>query len=161
MVPIGGTIEIQFPNNSTAVPAIKPHCRSAVSMGSALDGFNTGKPAVNVQGEIGCTVQNTYSWIITGFDTLAAGSQVKIYGFIDFPTVPLNSLGMGYICTYSNQDATNAFVNARTISYLTTNYPFPVQNLTWNVDPVFTMKNLQPLRAGYVGELKFLLNFNY
>lgn len=50
MVPIGGTIEIQFPNNATAVPAIKPHCRSAVTMGSSLNGFNTGKPAVNVEG---------------------------------------------------------------------------------------------------------------
>jgi hypothetical protein len=102
-------------------------------------------------------VQNTYSWIITGFDTLAAGSQVKIFGFIDFPTVPLNSLGMGYVCTYSNQDATSAFANARTISYLTTNFPFPVQNLTWNVDTAMTMKKTQPLRTGYVGEFKFVL----
>ena len=49
-VPVGGTIEIQFPNNATAVPAIKPHCRSAVNMGSALMGYNTGKPSTNVQG---------------------------------------------------------------------------------------------------------------
>lgn len=48
MVPVGGTIEIQFPNNATAVPAIKSHCRSAVTLGSALNGYNTGKPSVNV-----------------------------------------------------------------------------------------------------------------
>ena len=71
-------------------------------------GYNTGKPTLNVQGEIGCLVQNSYSWIITGFDTLPAGSQVIIYGTIDFPTVPVNSFGTGYVATYSNQDATNA-----------------------------------------------------
>lgn len=159
MVPVGGTIEIQFPNNATAVPAIKPHCRSAVTMGSALDGYNTGKPSVNVQGEVGCLVQNSYSWIITGFDTLPANSQVKIYGLIDFPTVATNSLGMGFVCTYSNQDATNVFTTGKTIGYLTTNFPLPVQNLTWNVDPVMSMLKSQPLRTGFVGEFKFLLNF--
>lgn len=126
-------------------------------MSSSLNGYNTGKPSVNVEGEVGCTVQNTYSWIITGFDTLAAGSQVQIYGFIDFPTVPLNTLGMGYVCTYSNQNS-NAFVNAKTISYLTTNFPFPVQNLTWNVDTEMTMLRTQPLRIGHVGPFKFILN---
>lgn len=50
MVPVGGTIEIQFPSNANTVPAIKPHCRSAVTMGSALKGFNTGKPTTNMQG---------------------------------------------------------------------------------------------------------------
>ena len=50
LIPKGGSIEIQFPNNSTTVPAIKTHCRSAVTMGSVLYGDNTGKPSVNVQG---------------------------------------------------------------------------------------------------------------
>jgi hypothetical protein len=45
-----GTIEIQFPNNSTLVPSIKPHCRSVVTLGSALKGDPTGKPSVNMQG---------------------------------------------------------------------------------------------------------------
>jgi hypothetical protein len=127
-----------------------------VTLGSALNGFKTGKPTVNVQGEVGCLVQNTYSWIITGFDVLPAGSQVKIYGFIDFPTIATNSLGMGYVCTYSNQDA-NTFANAKTIDYLSTNFPLPVQNLTWNVDTTMAMLKTQPLRINYVGELKFLL----
>lgn len=97
-----GTIEIQFPNNSTLVPSIKPHCRSAVTLGSALNGDPTGKPSINIQGEVGCSVQNSYSWIITSFDTLSSGSQVKIYGQIDFPTILTASLGTGYIATYSN-----------------------------------------------------------
>lgn len=158
-VPVGGSIEVQFPNNSTAVPAIKPHCRSAVTLSSALNGYKTGKPSVNVEGEIGCLVQNTYSWLITGFDALPAGSQVNIYGFIDFPTVAVNSLGMGYVCTYSNQDVTSAFNNAKTIDYLTTNFPLAVQNLTWSLDTTMPMLKTQPLRVNYVGEFKFVLNF--
>lgn len=82
---------------------------------------------------------------------MAAGSQVYIYGQIDFPTIATNSLGMGYICTYSNQDSTSAFLNARTIDYLTTNFPLPVQNLTWNIDTSLTMTKTQPLRINYVG----------
>jgi len=149
-VPIGGTIEIQFPSNTTMVPAIKPHCRSAVTLGSALNGFNTGKPALNVEGEVGCTVQNNISWIITGFDTLPAGSQVKIFGIIDFPTVVTNSLGMGYVCTYSDQNS-NAFLNAKTIDYLSTNFPLSVQNITWKVDAQMAMIQTGPLRVGFVG----------
>lgn len=49
-VPAKGTIEIQFPNDATKVPSIKPHCRSAVTLGSQLYGQNTGKPATNKQG---------------------------------------------------------------------------------------------------------------
>ena len=70
----GGCIEIQFPNNADHVPSIKPHCRSAVTLGSVLYGDPTGKPATNVQGDVGCLVENDYSWIITSFDELAAES---------------------------------------------------------------------------------------
>lgn len=150
MVPKGGSIEIQFPNNATTVPAIKQHCRSAVTMGSALNGYNTGKPAVNIEGEVGCSVQNTYSWIITGFADLPANSQVTIFGQIDFPTAAVTSLGMGYICTYSNQDS-NTFANAMTIDYLTTNFPLALQNLTWNLDTNMAMLKTEPLRVNYVG----------
>lgn len=159
-VPKGGSIEVKFPANSTTVPAIKQHCRSAVSMGSQLYGYDTGKPALNVQGEVGCTVQNSYSWIITGFAELAANSQVIIYGKVDFPTTAVSSLGMGFICTYSNQDATNTFTTAKTIDYLTTNFPLQVQNLTWSVDPGLAMLKTEPLRTGHVGDLKFYLNFD-
>jgi hypothetical protein len=159
-VPKGGSIEVQFPNNATTVPAIKQHCRSAVTMGSQLYGYDTGKPALNVQGEVGCTVQNSYSWIITGFAELPANSQVIIYGKVDFPTTAVSSLGMGFVCTYSNQDATNTFANSRTIDYLTTSFPLQVQNLTWSVDPGMAMLKTEPLRTGYVGELKFFVNFD-
>lgn len=52
----GGCIEIQFPNKPTFVPSIKPHCRSAVTLGSALYGDPTGKPSTNIQGDVGCLV---------------------------------------------------------------------------------------------------------
>lgn len=49
-VPRGGCIEIQFPSNSTTVPRIRAHCRSAVTLGSVLYGDPTGKPSTNIQG---------------------------------------------------------------------------------------------------------------
>ena len=91
------------------------------------------------------------SWIITGFDLLPANSQVKIVGQIDFPTIVTNSLGMGYVVTYSTQHSTNVFANGETIDYLSTNFPLAVQNLTWNVDTYMSMMQTKPLRAGYVG----------
>ena len=129
-------------------------------MGSTLYGYDTGKPSVNVQGEIGCIVQNSYSWVITGFAELPPNSQVIIFGWIDFPTVPVNTLGMGYVVTYSNQDSSNTFNNAKTIDYLFTNFPLQVQNQTWNLDTSFNMLQSAPLRTGHVGELKFYINFD-
>lgn len=159
-VPVGGTIEIQFPSNPTLVPNIKSHCRSAVTLGSSLMGYNTGKPTLNVQGDVGCLVQNTYSWLVTGFDLLPAGSQVKIFGVIDLPLNVTTSLGNGYIATYSNQDATSAFLNAKTIDYLQTNFPLSVQNLTWKLDGNLTMVQSNPLRINYLGEIKFVMQFS-
>lgn len=69
---------------------------------------------------------------------------------MDFPTAAVTSLGMGYICTYSNQDS-NTFVNAMTIDYLATNFPLALQNLTWNLDPNMAMLKTEPLRVNYVG----------
>lgn len=64
----GGSIEIQFPNDATLVPSLKPHCRSAITLGSALNG-DPGRYATNSQGDVGCLVDG-YSWIITSFDDL-------------------------------------------------------------------------------------------
>lgn len=68
VVPSGGSIEVQFPNDASMVPSIKPHCRSAVTLGSQLYGDKTGKPSTNLQGDVGCLVQNSFSWVITSFD---------------------------------------------------------------------------------------------
>ena len=109
--------------SSSNVPIIRPHCRSVVTLGSQLQGYPTGKPATNIEGDVGCQVQNTYSWLITGYDTLPANSKVSIVGSIDLPTVQTASLGMGYIVTYINTDATNVTANGRIIDYLSTNFP--------------------------------------
>jgi len=91
---------------------------------------------------------------------LPAGSQVIIYGMIDFPTTTVSTLGMGYVCTYSNQDSSNTFTTAKTIDYLRTNFPMAVQNLTWNVDTSLAKISTAPLRVNYVGELKFFINLD-
>lgn len=119
----GGSIEIKFPSNSSTVPLIRPHCRSVVTLGSQLQGFPTGKPVSNVEGDVGCVVQNTYSWIITAFDELPANSQVSIVGSIDLPNIQTATLGMGYVVTYINTDPTNVFTTCRIIDYLSTNFP--------------------------------------
>ncbi len=72
---------------------------------------------------MGCIVQNTYSWVITSYETLPANSQINIVGSIDLPTVQTATLGMGYIVTYIDTDDTNVTTNGRIIDYLYTNFP--------------------------------------
>jgi hypothetical protein len=86
------TIEIQFPSS---VPGIWAHCHSQISSGSML------KSRANNGGEVGCTAQYTRSWVITGFNALAAGQLVKVFGRIDLPLVSGN-LGLGKVRTYAN-----------------------------------------------------------
>jgi hypothetical protein len=64
---------------------------------------------------------------------------------------------MGYVVTYSTQDASNTFNRGKTISYLTTNFPLAVQNLTWNTDSKMTLLKMAPLRVGHIGPFKFYL----
>lgn len=62
-IPAGGSIEIKWPSS---IPLAYPHCRSMISQGSVL--YAQGQ-AYN--GEIGCMVQNTRSWVITSFQAVA------------------------------------------------------------------------------------------
>ena len=133
------------------VPNLQPHCRSAVSMGSQLMGDSTSKPATNVQGDVGCLVQNSYSWVITSFATLAAGSNVMVVGLVDLPLAQTASLGMGYIVTYGDTHSSNLFGNSRYIDYLAVNLPLEVNNLTWSLDLDPTYYQSQPLRVNFVG----------
>jgi hypothetical protein len=156
-VPARGTIEIKFPSNSTTVPSIKPHCRSAVSMGSQLYGHNTGKPATNRQGEIGCLVQNTYSWLITSFEELPANSNVMISGVIDLPTALTSTLGTGFIVTYTDNHASNVFTNGKIIGYLSTSFPLQVENKTWSLVEETSLTRSEPLRINHIGKFEFKL----
>ena len=88
-IPAGGSIQINFP---TSVPVVYPHCRSMTNLGSTA---SVG--SATYTGEVGCLVQTTNtssrSWVITGFNTIAGGTNVVIVGEIDLP----NSSGsMGY-----------------------------------------------------------------
>lgn len=62
-IPAGGSIEIKWP---TSIPQAYPHCRSMISQGSVL--YAQGQ---TYNGEIGCMVQNTRSWVITSFQAVA------------------------------------------------------------------------------------------
>lgn len=129
-------------------------------MGSQLFGAKTGKPATNVQGDVGCLIQNDFSWVITSFDELPAGSQVKVMGEIDFPTEQTASLGMGYVATFGSTHSSNVFDHGRSIDFLRTDFPLEVNNITWNLDPDATLYRTQPLRVGHKGELTFKLKFS-
>jgi len=71
------------------VPRIYPHCRSQTNLGSSL---NAEGPVYN--GEVGCLVQNTRSWVITGFNAMAVNDWVRVVGFIDLPSTH-STLGGG------------------------------------------------------------------
>lgn len=77
-IPATGSIVIKFP---TSIPRIYPHCRSMTNLGSTLYAQGT-----SYNGEIGCLVQNTRHWVLTGFNALNGGSYVVIVGQIDLPS---------------------------------------------------------------------------
>jgi hypothetical protein len=77
-IPATGTIEISFP---ASVTKIYPYCRSAYSNGSALLSQS------GASGEVGCAVQNTNKWVITGFAEVLPGSIIMISGHIDLPII--------------------------------------------------------------------------
>lgn len=109
-VPAGGTIQIFWANSVTA---IYPHCRSMVSQGSDLyaqGGDNNG--------EIGCMIQPTNSWVITEFQNLPGGSQVKISGEVDYTGTAGSFIGVREIVTYNNTHETNIRDNGFIIDYM-------------------------------------------
>ncbi len=76
-IPESGSIEISFPSS---VIKIYPYCRSAFSNGSLLVSKSGSS------GEIGCDVQNTNKWVITGFAAVPPASTIMINGYIDLPS---------------------------------------------------------------------------
>jgi hypothetical protein len=86
-LPSTGSIIINFP---TSIPRIYPHCRSMTNLGSLLYAQGT-----SYNGEIGCLVQNTRQWVITGFNALSGGSVVRIVGKIDLPVSQSGWIGGG------------------------------------------------------------------
>lgn len=148
IVPVGGSIEIKWPSS---IPRAYPHCRSATNQGSAL--FASGG---SENGQIGCQVQNTRSWVLTEFAQLAASGLVYIVGYIDLPASS-GYLGTGEIITYNNTHPTNIRANGFIIDYYTNgNFEISVANLNSNnVDTEIGLEETLPLRTSYVGPLQF------
>lgn len=105
---LDGTIEIRFP---PSISGIRSHCRSAVAAGSLL--YSQG----GAYGEVGCMVQGR-SWVITGFQPLAAPTNIKITGKIDIPSISGTDIGMGEIITYADQHDSNIYANGSRIDYV-------------------------------------------
>ena len=147
-VPLGGTIQIVWP---TGVPAAYPHCRSMTGQGSNLfaqDGSENG--------EIGCLVQTSRTWVITEFAELSAGSTVIIMGYIDLPG-SYGNLGTGEVLSYNGTHPTDIRGNGFIIDYYTdSSFQLYVNNyLSNNIDTEITLEETLPLRVGYVGPLQF------
>lgn len=150
-IPVGGTIEVKFP---TSVPVVYTHCRSSITKGSRL--YSAGG---TYSGEIGCSVQfsnSAYSWVVTGFAAVPAGTHVILYGKIDLPD-QTGYLGTGEIITYSNMHDTNIRNNGAIIDYVSYgSFPPSVTNsYAFNVNTEFAMTETLPLRTSYVGPLHF------
>jgi hypothetical protein len=109
-------------------------------------------------GEVGCLVQNTRQWVITGFNALPGSSLVKIVGKIDLPTSYPSSgwIGTGEIITFNNTDPairTNGFI----IDYFSsTQFGIQVNNApSQNVDGQVVFDETLPLRVSHTGPLRF------
>lgn len=145
---INGTIEIRFP---ATITGIRSHCRSAVAAGSKL--YSQG----GAYGEIGCMLQSGRSWVITGFQALAAGSVVIISGKIDIPNTS-GSIGIGEIISYSDMHDTDIYTNGSRIDYVSTDFGLTVSTTpAFNADPLITMYETLPLRVNFVGSLRLII----
>lgn len=85
----GGSLLINWPSS---IPRVYPHCKSMTNLGSDLVVRNSGG---SYDGEIGCLVQNTRQWVITGFTQINGGSYIVIVGWIDLPTSQNGYIGTG------------------------------------------------------------------
>ena len=90
---------------------MQPHCRSSVSNTSLL------YAKAGLTGEIGCQVQNTNKWVITGFSEVAAGTTILIKGIVDLPGVS-GSIGTGQITTYADSDLFDIHTNGSIIDHV-------------------------------------------
>ena len=95
-----------------------------VNRGSAL----LAQGSTQFNGEIGCLVQNTRSWVITGFNLLPASSTVIIVGYIDFPNIA-GTVGTGEVLSYNNTHASNIRANGFIIDYVSVNFGLNLRNI--------------------------------
>lgn len=153
-LPVGGTVLINWP---TSIPRIYPHCRSMTNLGSTLVAEGTA-----YNGEVGCLVQNTRQWVITGFNALSASSAIKIVGWIDLPTNQNGAIGAGEIITFNNTDPTNIRSTGFIVDYYySSTFGISINNAqSLNVDGQIMFEETLPLRVGYTGPLRFKFKLN-
>lgn len=108
-------------------------------------------------GEVGCLVQNTRQWVITGFNALNGGSTVKIVGKIDLPTSQSGWIGAGEILTVNNTDPSNIRSTGFIIDYFySSTFGLNINNApSHNADGQVIFDETLPLRINYVGPLRF------
>lgn len=147
-IPETGSIQIGFPPSITN---IQPHCRSVVSNSSMLYG------KAGVTGSIGCQVQNTNKWVITGFQEVNPSTNVIIRGTIDLPSVS-GSIGIGHITTYADNDLVDIHTNGSIIDHVEVDFMLSVvdnQAMNVNEDVFATQRTV--VRAGDVGQFRMVL----
>ncbi|EAR88802.2 hypothetical protein TTHERM_00262980 (macronuclear) [Tetrahymena thermophila SB210] len=136
-----GSIVITF--DSSYVPYAQ--CRSDISLGSKLY-----SSAANNLGDIGCYVQAN-SWYITGFQDMAQGSTVYIYGLVDMPATTASFS----ITTFGNQLDANIISSGYTIETISS---VPSITLTtfanFQFDTTMALIQASPLQVGYTGDLR-------
>lgn len=146
-IPASGTIEIVFP---ASVTGIQPNCRSATGLGSSL------VAQAGSSGQIGCQVQNSNSWVLTGFQALAGGSIVKIRGHIGLPSL-IGTIGAGEIISYADYHSSNIHANGSRIDYVSSDFGLLVGNsVAMNANQDIFLSQRGVIRAGYVGEFRLI-----
>ncbi|KRW99610.1 hypothetical protein PPERSA_03411 [Pseudocohnilembus persalinus] len=95
-VPTEGSVGITFDSNFQKV---YPRCRSAINHATPSQLYNTVGDYV---GDLDCQVQNTYTWVLTGFKDLTSGDTVAIVGYAKNPASALTP--SFDINLYGNQD---------------------------------------------------------
>lgn len=149
-VPRSGSILLRLP---ATLPAIRSHCRSATLLGSTL--VAEGGTALKM-GAIGCTLQQTSTLVITGFEALAANQLVKVAISIDLPAYTSTNLGSIEIITYSDTHSSDLYSNGRTIDSFAGS--FLLSDLsdapTWSTVPSTFRVSSEALRVGLKNELK-------
>ena len=138
-----------------SVTIVQPHCRSSIT--------TTGAPVLLVgkagtTGEVGCTVQNTNKWVITGFQEIAAGSTILVKGVVDLPSVD-GTVGAGHITTYADNHLLDINTNGSIIDHLDiSDYQLIVlDTFAMNVNEDVFMTQRKVVRAGYVGEYRIVV----
>ncbi|EGR31412.1 hypothetical protein IMG5_110280 [Ichthyophthirius multifiliis] len=155
-IPAEGSIEIRFKH---ATPfKIYPNCKSHISGGSQL--LSAAQVDVAQNGEIGCAIQQDYSWYITGFKKISGSNDIQITGQIDIPsTVAPISV---QVFTYANQDDSQINLKGKIIDKSSpVDSIFTIGKPASFIDGNIFLQQSEPLKINYQGFFKVQVNSQY